>query len=579
MTALLAPITILLGLAAIAGALYLLQRLRVRHRPVRVISTLFWRAAVEEARARVLVERFRHPLVYLLLLFICSLLWLAVAGVDRTDLDGRRHVVLVEASAAAGVTEESLARALDAVERLVTELPRARRQVILCAESPTSLLAPGEPARLLSLRRAALAPVPAPSSVAATIAASQGTLSPGEGSLVWVAGAVALPDLALPAGVECVAVPGSSSAERPNRAITACGVSPARSGAWDRVDLLVEVSGVDPAGAALSLTLDGRPPEGEVERRLLPPEEGGGVHHLLRDVPARGQRLVATLVGAGDGNPLDDEAARVLPRRRLLRVSLDPGLAPWLAPVLEADPAVTLVESAPDVFVGREGAAPDEVPALTFRPRSSQEESILLSHADDEDSAAILAAALVDLGLDQVDAMELAAATGTPITLGARPAPRREIGVWEELLAEEYNFVTSRSFPLFVALALRWILEVEESPAEIAAGRPLPGARSLRRRDAADAPVLDPLGGVLAPPRAGEYLDEEGGEVAVPLLPPRRLGGVLDAVPPNTVLAGGVLATAGTPPGSTRAWPVLLGLLALGALLFEWLLLRKGELP
>ena len=59
-----------LGLAAIAGLLFALQRLRVRHRPVQVETALFWQQAVEESRARVLTQRFRHPWTYLLLLLI-----------------------------------------------------------------------------------------------------------------------------------------------------------------------------------------------------------------------------------------------------------------------------------------------------------------------------------------------------------------------------------------------------------------------------------------------------------------------------------------------------------------------------
>jgi len=49
-----------LGLVALAGILFALQRLRVRHRDLRVPTTLFWKEAVERARARTLVERFRH---------------------------------------------------------------------------------------------------------------------------------------------------------------------------------------------------------------------------------------------------------------------------------------------------------------------------------------------------------------------------------------------------------------------------------------------------------------------------------------------------------------------------------------
>ncbi|MGC6487195.1 MAG: BatA domain-containing protein, partial [Planctomycetota bacterium] len=73
-----------LGLGAIAGLLYALQRLRVRHQEVEVETTMFWRQAIEESRARVLTQRFRHPWTYALLLSICSLLWLAFAGL-RSD--------------------------------------------------------------------------------------------------------------------------------------------------------------------------------------------------------------------------------------------------------------------------------------------------------------------------------------------------------------------------------------------------------------------------------------------------------------------------------------------------------------
>ena len=48
---------VVLGVAGLAGALFLLQRLRVRYQPKRVVTTLFWKEALEEARARVLVRR------------------------------------------------------------------------------------------------------------------------------------------------------------------------------------------------------------------------------------------------------------------------------------------------------------------------------------------------------------------------------------------------------------------------------------------------------------------------------------------------------------------------------------------
>ena len=54
--------------ALTAGVLAALQYLRVRPRRTRVVTSLFWRQAVEQAKARTLFERFRHPRTYLLLL-------------------------------------------------------------------------------------------------------------------------------------------------------------------------------------------------------------------------------------------------------------------------------------------------------------------------------------------------------------------------------------------------------------------------------------------------------------------------------------------------------------------------------
>ena len=92
----------LAGWAAIAGGLYLLQRLRVQHREVEVPTTLFWREAVEETRARVLVRRFRHPWAYLLLLAIGSLLWFAAAGLRSEQSADQQWLLVVDGSAGMG---------------------------------------------------------------------------------------------------------------------------------------------------------------------------------------------------------------------------------------------------------------------------------------------------------------------------------------------------------------------------------------------------------------------------------------------------------------------------------------------
>ena len=63
----LSPAAFAAGLAALAGGLYLLQRLRVRHARVEVVTTLFWKQVLEDTHARELTQRFRHLPAYLLL--------------------------------------------------------------------------------------------------------------------------------------------------------------------------------------------------------------------------------------------------------------------------------------------------------------------------------------------------------------------------------------------------------------------------------------------------------------------------------------------------------------------------------
>ena len=69
------------------------------------------------------------------------------------------------------------------------------------------------------------------------------------------------------------------------------------------------------------------------------------------------------------------------------------------------------------------------------------------------------------LGLAEIDATDVARATGRVIAMGAVQGGSRGLAVWRELLSTEFNFVQSRSFPLFVALGIRWIGGSWEPPA------------------------------------------------------------------------------------------------------------------
>ena len=317
MTSLFGLGAILFGLAALAGGLFLLQRLRVRHRPVRVISTLFWKEAVEEARARVLVERFRHPFVYLFLLAICGLLWLAASGLDTDDRHGRQHVVLLDGSFAMASGDRFDAAVAACAEQL-RELPRARRTAVLCAGDLQTLLAPGEPSRLFERRVEALAPESTLSSIDRALEQLSPSWGSDEGTTVWVASSAPVSPAilaTLPEGVSVAPLEWNRGGTD-GVGIVACGVSPAESGAWDRVDVLVSIAGAGHEGASIGATLAGSALATTPERRATAERTS----FLFRDIPARGGRFEAAIAG-GSGAPEQTAARRLLLDRKSTRLN------------------------------------------------------------------------------------------------------------------------------------------------------------------------------------------------------------------------------------------------------------------
>ena len=151
----------LLGLAVLAGLLFALQRLKVRHREQVVLTTLFWQEAKEEARARSLVERFRHPLAYLLALLLAGLAWLAFGDPVWKDRAGTQYTILLDGSQemATGARFENAQRE---VFELASDLPRQRTRVVWCGAGMETLLAPHEERGLLHERLAGRLPSAAP---------------------------------------------------------------------------------------------------------------------------------------------------------------------------------------------------------------------------------------------------------------------------------------------------------------------------------------------------------------------------------------------------------------------------------
>ena len=163
--ALLPTLAVFGGLAFLAGALYFIQRLRVRHRDVVVPTTLFWQAAVQDARARVFVRRFRHPLAYALLLLIAALIWLAVAEPRAASATGEQATVFLLDGSAGMAWGDRFERACAMLLEQVERLPDREAEVYLCGAWPRTLLRRGEHRVLLERRLERARPEACPSSL------------------------------------------------------------------------------------------------------------------------------------------------------------------------------------------------------------------------------------------------------------------------------------------------------------------------------------------------------------------------------------------------------------------------------
>jgi len=587
----------LAGLGALATGLFLLQRLRVRHREVVVVTNLFWREAVEETRARVFVQRFRHPWAYLLILAIASLVWLSVAGPESSSSSSREHVLVLDTSASMS-RGDTLRNALESVKRRARELPRRTTTVISAGSHVRTLLAPGEETPLLDQRATNLAADAAPSSLNRTIRSVCSGPLHADGADIEVFGvspidAELLANLPKNVVVSRASVPEAAS---DNSGITALGLSEPRSGAWSTIDLFVEVDGRGSArdangaarganaaardvpgatldvtaamrGVTATLTLDGAP--------LVLSESGplpdGRWRAIVRDVSARGGRVEARL-SRSDALSADDSAALVLPMRPAIRVALSASVPSALRAVLAADPGVTLIvgEGEADVVVRRsDEAAKSAAPALVLVDEAAQPAAFVLQQpaAIDPDSA--LRRSYEALGLDEIDSTELAARAERPIELDLVQGTSRGISVWGSLFEPKFDFTATRSFPLFVARSVRWLAGDAARLGTTAAGEVRFGSDTAWT-DAASR-LFDPADGEVAFPRAGDVRDAAGRTLHVSLLDMQTTVLARDASPlpaPAGSSASGVF--------EPLPWIVLAALILL---LVEWWLVRTERIP
>ena len=522
----LSTIATLGGILSLAVFLVLLQRLRVQHREIEVVSTLFWQAAVKETRARVFVKRFRHWPAWLLLLLITSVLWLLFAGLRWSGNDNMHHVVLLDGSIAdPAVSNQDLALAL----QKAATIPIMNREIIHAGPALETLLRPGEPVQVAQLRWDEKQ-TPTSTGIQWALETLAARVTPEKPLTILVIGDAELDERfleGLPSELTVFRIDRGAAEGRPF--LQSLGLSNASSGIWDNVDILFSPQSRDQFDLSeLELTLDSQP----LSNRVVLTPEGD---YVLKGVPARGGVFRLTYQNRQVG-------ALTLPKRQSIKILFEPGTPTSLKNLVLLDPACVESPADPDLVIGASDQADfclvsDAEPAFQIDTES-----------DDVDSA--LSALVDELALRQIDATGLAQQSGRVVDVRVAGSDTRRIVLWKNLFTSTYNFQQSRACPIFVARAIRWLAGQPALVPWAEQGMRLPTAR----------PVFDRISGPTAQTSDGRIMQ------VTRLTRPTQVQGLLSESPTSSVVSGIGLA----------AW---LGAFAIFLLLAEWALFQRGRMP
>ena len=524
---LLSTFGVFLGIAALGFVLWLIQRLRVQHREVEVLSTLFWQAAIEETRARVFVRQFRHLRAWLLLLAIASLLWMLTAQPASVAFDGNQHVVLLDMS-----VNDAATRAVDlqlAVDRAAT-LPTKSREILAVGDEMRTLLAAGETIEHAELRTKEHGPsTPEASGLHWAIEALSARASEETPLVVHVTGDTPIDQRYLENLPEHVSVFRiSRKAERLVPELQTLGVADSTNGRWDAVD--VTIGFVDHESVeteSILVTVNQQPVDESLERH--------GDVYVLPNVAATGETLSVNvhqkLVGS-----------LTLPVRKPIRVSLDASVPASLRELIALDAACQIVESDAEVSVGSSTDA-------DLRLSTSDQPAFHIK-SDQEDPQTALAEMIDELALKQIDAMSIAEQAGQIVDVQVVPGDKRSIAIWQSLFTPEFDFQESRTCPILVSRAIRWLAERPPVVSWAARGERLPAAAS----------EFDRVAGTTAVTSDGREF------VTARLSQPVENIAVVAATPAANVLRR----------FNVYSW---LGILVAMLLVTEWALYQRGRMP
>lgn len=483
------PVTVA-GIIALAGIVYLLQRLRTERRVLRLPTAGLWAQAMRDSPARVLGGRFRYWIAYLLILAIALLLWLSAAHPQAASsaAGGRMQLFYLDNSALM-TPGRDLAQAKRALLADVRATPADRRAVVLGDAVGTRLLAPGESASLLSRRLDMIATEARPSRFESWLRQA------GRGPAMiryyggWGAARDAVGSVSPTPSVRYGYL---ADAVADNRGIVAFGVTPAASGLVGKADALVTVAaahGPAPTASDLRWTMDGHD---ATPARIEPLGSG---QFVARDLDAAGGMLGVALA-KGDGFAADDSARLRLVDRRSLRVALLDGTPASVRAVVAADPSLAVVPGAQaQVVVGSAGAVRGiDRPALILSDPASQSQAFTFAGPGEADGGEV-SGRLEALGLARLDAGALADALHRPIGVDVRDARRRSVGLWAQIVGPASPFTQSPVMPIFISRSLQWLGGRESWTSVDPAGGLTDRATTLAAADGAPRPALEPLGG------------------------------------------------------------------------------------
>ncbi|MEC8556042.1 MAG: BatA domain-containing protein [Planctomycetota bacterium] len=424
---------VLLGVLTLAVGLWLMQRLRVQHQEVQVLTTLFWQAAIKETRARVFVKRFRHLPAWLLLVAIASLLWMLLSRPQTQSSDGTQHVVLLHWDDS---DEAARSKALQLGLIRAATLPTNSREIIAASDQLHTLVAAGEELEIAEIRDEASFELGSTdlhwvlNSLASRSSADQPV------HIHLVAGTELESDYvqALPEYVELFRVEDIAANE--DIQLQTFGYSSSLEGPWNTVDVQFGFdASAELDASSISLKLNDQPLS-QVATPLSKNQFG------VSEIPAVGGVLQVQYRQEVLGS-------LSLPDRKRIGVELAEGVPEILRDLIEIDEAVEVVSSGGDVKVGF-----DESSDLQL---TTQDSSAFVVAADSEDPQAALSAIIDELALTQIDATSLAEQSGQIVDVQVRASDRRQIAVWQSLFGSGFDFVGSRACPIFVARSIRWL--------------------------------------------------------------------------------------------------------------------------